>query len=128
MTAPTLETVLAMWRAKAATLEELRHEREAALIVQILGEVESSAEDYLRWVSEADAMLHSGKGRAFLRGRFPAWEREGHARWNPTRPRERQYRLLVLPRRANADRAIAEARRAARGTGADTAPDARKVS
>lgn len=116
--ADTLEDVLADWRSKAQTVRAIGHEHDAQLIEQVCSQVARAAEDFLRWVDEPDAIIHSGKGVDWLRSRFPQWQRQGHARMHPTRPRARQYRLLILPVKANVHAAAADARRAARGENA----------
>jgi len=106
-----LEQVLADWRGDAQVLRRRGHEHDAALIERICEEVARAADEYLRWVSEEDAMLRSSRSRDWLRSQFPEWERMGHARRDG---RRRCYRLLVIPRRANLTAAAAAGREAAR--------------
>lgn len=106
-----LEQVLADWRGDAQVLRRRGHEHDAVLIERICDEVAHAAEEYLRWVSEEDAMLRSARSRAWLRSQFPDWERLGHARRDGKR---RRYRLLVVPARANLTAAAAAGREAAR--------------
>jgi hypothetical protein len=106
-----LGAVLDAYRAKADVLDSVGHDREASLVRQIVAEVERSAEDWLTWLPEGDAMLRSGRARPWLRARFPQWERDGHARM---RGRERQYRLCVVPSRTDASSAAADGADAAR--------------
>lgn len=107
----SLEQVLADWREDAQILRKHGHGREAEQLERFSIDVARAAEDYLRWVSEEDAMLRSSKSREWLRSQFPEWERMGHARREGKR---RCYRLLVIPVRANLTAAAAAGREAAR--------------
>jgi hypothetical protein len=95
--AEALETVLADWRETATALRRADSEK-AALVDRICDAITAAAEDYLRWLSEADARLRSGWGLQRLRAHFPEWERGGNARRNG---RKREYRQVVIPQRAN---------------------------
>ncbi|HEV8380822.1 MAG TPA: hypothetical protein VGQ29_04510 [Gemmatimonadales bacterium] len=105
-----LEQVLADWRGDAQVLRRQGHNQEAEQIERFAVDVTRAAEDYLRWLSEEEALLRSGRSRGWLRSRFPEWEREGHARRDRGR---RSYRMLVIPQRANALAAREAGRRAA---------------
>lgn len=100
--AKALETVLADWREKASTLRSVRHQHDAELIDAICDDVARSAEDYMRFVSETDAMLRSGKSAEWLRARFAEWSEQGHAE---KRKGVRYYRALVIPRRPDLEAA-----------------------
>lgn len=80
---------------------------------RIVRRIAERAEPFITWLPEKDAALHSGKAVAWLRDRFPRWDRDGHARVGPTGGR--QYLEIVLPRRADLDAVRADAARAARG-------------
>lgn len=109
---PLLETVLADWRAKARVLDGAGHANDARLLDDFADAVAAAAEDYLRWVSEADARLRTGWSVDRLRARWHELAKEGHAEM---RGRVRYYRALVLPRRPD----VAAARaRGLRGEGA----------
>lgn len=108
----TLEQVLADWRESAQALRRTGHGPTAELVERIVTEAASAAEEYLRWLSEEDAMLRSGKRRSWLRARFPEWERAGNAR---REGRRREYRMLVIPQGAN----VLGARDAGRRAGAE---------
>lgn len=108
----TLEQTLADWRGKAAALRATHHAHDAELIEQVCQDVRGSAEDYLTWLSEPEAVLHSNHTVAWLRARFPVWEAQGLAERDG---RRRRYRLIALPRRPNLDQARTEARHAVRG-------------
>jgi hypothetical protein len=104
----TLEQVLADERGQAAVLRAKGHPHDAALLEALCDRVADAAEDYIRFISESDARLRSGWSVDRLKGRFPQWEREGHAE---KRGRERYYRQLVIPQRVNPSAVRAEARR-----------------
>ena len=104
-----LEQVLADARGDAAVLRRAGHAADAELIERICHEVARAAEDYLRWLTEEDAALRSGRSLTWIRSRFSEWEREGHAR---REGRRRMYRQVVIPQRANPT-AAREAGRAA---------------
>src|SRR5437899_2385718 len=93
-----LEDVIADWRESAQALRRTGHGPTAELVEKIVHDVEAAAEEYLRWLTEEDAMLRSGKSRAWLRARFAEWERGGNARWNG---RKREYRMVVIPQGAD---------------------------
>jgi len=110
----TLEDVLAAWRSDAAVLRRCGHDHDADLIEKFCDDVSDATEDFRTWLGERDAVLASGRTAEWLRKQFPDWERAGLARWAPHARRERQYRSLVLPKRANLAAARADAERAAR--------------
>jgi hypothetical protein len=102
-----LETVLADWREKASVLRGVKHAHDAELIDAICDEVARAAEDYMRFLSETDAMLRSGKSAEWLRSRFPEWSSQGHAE---KRKSVRYYRALVVPRRPDLEAAREQGR------------------
>ena len=89
-----LEGVLAAWNTVATTLRAVGHSRDAELIERVCAEVTVAAEDYLRWLSEPEATLRSGRSPKWLRSQFSHWEREGNARREQS---ARLYRMLVVP-------------------------------
>jgi hypothetical protein len=93
-----LEQVIADWRGDAQALRRQGHERDATFLEQRADEVVESADEYLVWLSEEEALLRSGRTVSWLRKQFPQWERGGHARREGKR---RFYRMLVIPQRAN---------------------------
>lgn len=105
----SLEQILAEARADAAVLRRTGHEHDAALIERFVKDVEVSAEEWLRWLSENDARLRSGLSSRTLRRRFSEWARSGNARYNVKK--EREYRMAVVPRRANVENARVAGRR-----------------
>jgi hypothetical protein len=110
----TLEEVLQQHRTEAAVLRRRGHDQEATSIESLCRDVERAAETYLRWLSEADAMLRSGRRKAWLRARFPEWEAAGDARQDG---KVRRYRMIVIPER----RRVREAREAGRRAGKEAA-------
>jgi hypothetical protein len=110
-----LDTVLADYRSDADALARTGHDADAKLIRQICKDVELAAEDFLVFLPETDAQLWSGKGSTYLHARFAMWERLGHAKWSSHGRRQRLYRRCILPRRAQIDKVVADAGRAARG-------------
>ena len=107
----TLEQVLADWRGQAQVLRLRKHQHDADLIEQICEDVAKSAQEYLEWVSEDDAIRRTRHKRPWLRARFAEWERAGHARY---RNRKREYRLIILPIGANESAAYEAGRQAGR--------------
>jgi hypothetical protein len=111
----SLEQVLADARSDAKVLERRGVTQVSLATLEELCEaVRVAALPYLTWRSEAEAMLYTGKGRAWLRGKYEAWERDGNARRAPTNSRERQYREVVLPRRIDLAQVQADAEASAR--------------
>lgn len=108
-----LEEVLSNLLGEAAVADRLGHHRDADLLRRVVTEVKgSSAEEYLNWLSEKEAVLRSNRTVAWLRKRFPEWERQQLARMNG---RHRQYRQVAIPPAANLDAARADGRRAVLG-------------
>jgi hypothetical protein len=107
----TLEQVLADRRGAAAVLRANGHPHDADLIEAVCDEVAGAAHEYVTRLSEAEAMLRSGRSRVWLRSRFPEWEAQGNA-WRGARG-ERIYRMLVVPRHANVEAAFQAGRRSA---------------
>jgi hypothetical protein len=106
-----LEQVIADARSEARVLDATGNSGQADYIDQLLDKVQAAAEEWLTWLSEGDASIRCGFSEAWLRARFEAWRREGHARLVG---RVRQYRACVIPRRANTVTAAARGREAAR--------------
>lgn len=96
--AKDLEQVVADWRGDAQVLRSRGHAHDAKLIEDFADQVTSAAEDYLRFLEESDAMLRSAKSEGWFRARYAEWESQGHARKVNGR---RQYRMLMVPQRAN---------------------------
>jgi hypothetical protein len=105
-----LEQVLADFREEAAVLKRAGHPVQAAGIERLCEAVAKATEDYRTWLNESDARLQSGRSVEWLRGQFPGWMAQGLARLNG---KKREYRALIVPRRANVSAARAAGRRAA---------------
>lgn len=112
-----LSEVIANWRSDARVLERRGAVREAELLDRCASEAMAAAEHFITWLSEPDAVLHSGRTKDWLRKYFAKWMREGNARWNPTNRRERQYRQVILPRRRDIEEVRANAREEAQKAG-----------
>lgn len=106
-----LSQVLADAREEATILAANGAAFSVERVRQLLADVEGAAEEWLTWLSEGDAAIRTGYSLAWLRARFEAWQRDGHARLVG---RARQYRACVLPRRANTADAAERGRLAAR--------------
>lgn len=110
----TPETVLADYRADADALDRTHSTSAAKLIRQMCDDFEKSAEDFIVFLGETEAVLWSGHSKEWLRSRFPAWERLGHAKLRDHGKKDRMYRRCILPRRADLAAARADAVRTAR--------------
>lgn len=104
----TLEEVLADAREDAVRLRRNSCTVEANVIDRLCDEIAEAAVEYLRFVPESNALLRTGWSLKRLRRGFREWETVGHARW---RGKEREYRLIVLPQRANPSAAYEAGRR-----------------
>ena len=82
-----------------------------AAVLKMLGRVASAALPFTDWLSEGEAKLRSNRTDTWLRAQFPAWESQGLARWNPAKPKQRQYLRAAVPLRVNVDAAREEGRR-----------------
>ena len=108
----TLEQALADAREEAATLKRYGQQDVAVALEALLDKVQTPLREYLTWHDEKGAALLSGKGRGYFQSRFPDWELRGLAR-SPRRG-VRQYREVVIPKRARLSEIQADAERAAR--------------
>lgn len=104
----SLEQVLADMRGDAAVLRRARDARLADVLDEWATRISRASEDYLRWLSEGDAVLRSGRSARHWRAHFAELEALGHAE---LRGRVRYYRALVIPQRANLEAARAAGRR-----------------
>lgn len=105
-----LEQIIADAREEAAVLRRSGNAGQADYVEALLDRVERGAEDYLRWLTEADAIIKSGLAERTLRRRFRELLDCGLARYSAKR--EREYRACAVPPRPN----VADAR--ARGSAA----------
>lgn len=109
--AEDLEQVLADARGELPILARRGAGWSTKDIAEFIDRVSSAAEEWLTWLSEGDASIRCGYSEGWLRGRFEALRRDGHARLVG---RNRQYRACAIPRRANLVTASARGREAAR--------------
>jgi hypothetical protein len=105
----TLDTVLADAREDAAVLKRAGHAEQAAHLERFIERVAGETEEFRRWLSDADAALHSGLAIRTLRRRFAELLDAGNARYDEKG--HRLYRMSALPRRANVAAARERGRR-----------------
>jgi hypothetical protein len=103
-----LEEVLANWAERASTLRLCGHPSQAEMVDAIVDEVRASAEDWLTWLHEDDAVLRSGRSHDWFRHRFADWAARDLARQDG---RKRRYRAVVVPQRVNLEAAREQGRR-----------------
>lgn len=113
----TLEQAIADERGDVAVLRRKGMGREADAIEKAVERIAAAAAPFLDWLSEGEAVLRSSHSREWLRERFPSLADQGLARWNPARPRERQYLRCAVPQRANTSAARDAGRRGERLVG-----------
>jgi len=99
---PTLEQVLADALGDAAVYRRRGDARVAELLEQLADQVSNAAEDYLRFLTEDEAMLRSGHQAPWFRKRRAEWAAAGNAR---EEGRRWLYRAIVVPQRGNASAA-----------------------
>jgi hypothetical protein len=110
----TLEQVLADVRGAAAVLRANGHKAQADSMDAVVDRVRDCMGPYLDWLTEDEARTRSGWSITRLRAAFPEWETLGLSRWHGEgRRAARQYRRLIVPRRANLEAARAAALREA---------------
>jgi hypothetical protein len=103
-----LERVLADFREEAAVLRRRGHSVQADTIESVCTAVGESAIDFVTWISEAEAMMRSGRGADYFKARRQLWAEDGLAE---QRGRTWYYRRCVVERRKLASITRAEARR-----------------
>ena len=106
-----LDALLADVREDAALLRRAGHAGQAVYLETLADKWAAATEVYRRWLSEDDAAIQSGRSRTWLRAQYPEWARLGHAR---TVGRRRQYRMIIVPLRANTSAAREAGRQAGR--------------
>lgn len=98
----TLHDVLTAEREKLTQLaKDGFKDVPVAFVERSLARVLASALPFTDWLSEAEAKLRSNRSAEWLRAQFPAWENQGLARWNPARPKTRQFLRCAVPLRVN---------------------------
>jgi hypothetical protein len=110
MTPRTLSQVLADQRAELPVLRKHGQTTLADAIERLCDDVAEAGSLFLEYLSEPEAQLRSGKSTAWLRRRFPEWQRQGLAR---LRNGAREYLKVVVPHALDVDALRADARRAA---------------
>ena len=108
----TVEQVLADARERVTALRFEGHPIQAASVARVVEDVAAALTEYLTTLSEAEAMLYTGRKADYLRALFAAWEARGLAMWDEPR-RQRRFRRCVLEHRGNAEAARAAGERAA---------------
>lgn len=106
-----LAQVIADAREEAQVLRRAGNAGQADYVDALLSRVRESAEDFMTWLSEADAMLKSGLSERTLRRRFRDCLDCGTARYGPKRQRE--YLAAVIPNRPDVATERARGRKAA---------------
>jgi len=92
----TLEAALATAIEDVRAVQRMGGSCHPEAVLRLLGSIAAAAEPYTRWLSEADAMLRSGRRVEYLRSRFARWEAQGLAE---KRGGRRYYRAHVIPQR-----------------------------
>jgi hypothetical protein len=109
----TPEEVLGSMREDAAVARRLGHEHDAKLLEQTAARfaVVDRRVPHLDLGSRRPDPVGARAG--LVPRALPRVGAAGLARWNPKRPRERQYRAIAVPIAPDADSVRADARRAA---------------
>lgn len=105
----TLEQVIESELADAVVLRRNGHAPDADVIERIVRRVKRAAEDYLVMIPERAAVMRSDHSVDWLRSRFAAWARDGHAEM---RGGVRYYRQIVIPQRVHNSTVVIAARAA----------------
>jgi len=92
----TLEQALATGRHEAHVVARVGGTYKPEAVLALLDPLERAAQPFLAMLSEADAMVRSGRRVDYFRSRFAAWEAQGYAEKRPT---GRYYRAFVVPQR-----------------------------
>lgn len=82
-------------------------------VAEIIDGLAEAAYPFVTYISETDAIVRSDHRAPWFRQRFDDWARQGYARMNPRRPRERQYLLAIVPLRHDVEAVREDARRTA---------------
>lgn len=108
-----LVQVLADARGDLAVLRKHGASVPIEKVADLIEGVAEAAYPFVTFISETEAVVRSDHRAPWFRQRFGDWERQGYARLNPRRPKERQYLLAVVPLRHDVEAVRADARRAA---------------
>ena len=101
-----LAQVLADARGDAAVLRRHGDGRTADALLALCAGVEESAADWLKWISETEALSRSAKSVDYFRDRRAQWALDGLAK---KEGRRWSYRRCIVPRRRLAGLQRAEA-------------------
>lgn len=96
---PDLGQVLADAQGEAAVLRKNKASFSVERVEELCELVKEAAGDYMRWLSESDAMIKSGLSGRTLRRRFKELLECGLARYDAEG--EREYRACAIPPRAS---------------------------
>jgi hypothetical protein len=86
-------------------------------VARLVDSIAEAAYPFVTFISETEAVVRSAHRKPWFRQRFADWQRQGYARYNPRRPKERQYLLAVVPLRHDVAAVREDARRQARHDG-----------
>jgi hypothetical protein len=87
-------------------------------VAELLEGVAEAAYPFVTFIAESEAVVRSDHRAPWFRQRFDDWARQGYARYNPRRPKERQYLLAVVPLRHDVEAVREDARRQAKADAA----------
>ena len=96
------EQVIADWLGDAQVLRARGHIRDADLLERCASEMDVALGGFLKWISEPDARLKSGRSIDYFRDHFAEWSVLGLAE---LRGRTRYYRSVIVPQRVHASAA-----------------------
>ena len=98
-----LNQILADAREEAKITARMGNTQQANYLNDLLDRINESAEDFLTWLSEENALLKSGLSERTLRRRFRELHECGLARYNLKH--EREYRSIAVPSRPEVEQA-----------------------
>lgn len=96
------EQVITDWRGDAQVLRSRGHGHDADLLEKCADEIGGALGGFLKWLTEGEAMLKSGRSKDYFRSHFAEWAALGLAE---LRNNQRFYRSVIVPQRAHASAA-----------------------
>jgi hypothetical protein len=96
------EQIIADWRGDAQVLRSRGHGHDADLLEKCADEMDAGLGGFLKWLSEGEAMLKSGRSKDYFRNHFAEWSALGLAE---LRNNARFFRNVIVPQRAHASAA-----------------------
>ena len=87
-------------------------------VAELVEGIAEASYAFVTFISETDAVVRSDHRAPWFRQRFADWQRQGFARYNPRRPKEREYLLVVVPLRHDVEAVRADARQQAKADAA----------